>query len=92
MRSQCGLLDRPFDPSLRQAGAYASLLEPQTLAIDDRNRAAAAHLMSGATLDELKIAASDLRALSPGSVLAELVEEKIKEILSEHGVTNVGDA
>jgi hypothetical protein len=48
--------------------------------------------MSGATLDELKIAASDLRALSPGSVLAELVEEKIKEILSEHGVTNVGDA
>jgi hypothetical protein len=66
-------------------------LEPQTLAIDDRNRAAAAHLMSGATLDELKIAASDLRALSPNSVLAELVEEKIKEILSQQAVTIVSD-
>jgi hypothetical protein len=47
--------------------------------------------MSGATLDELKIAASDLRALSPNSVLAELVEERIKKILSEHGTTNTSD-
>jgi hypothetical protein len=41
------------------------------------------HLTSDATLDELRNAAQDLRALSPDSVLAELVEEKIERILSE---------
>jgi hypothetical protein len=46
------------------------------------------HLVEGATLDEVKIAAQDLRALSPDSALAELVEEKIRRILSgcaDHG-------
>jgi hypothetical protein len=40
----------------------------------------AEHLAAGADLGELKEAAQDLRALSPNSVLAELVEEKIERI------------
>ena len=40
------------------------------------------HLTSDATLDELRSAAQDLRALSPDSALAELVEEKIGRILN----------
>ena len=37
-------------------------------------------LIDGATLEELKDAARDLRALAPDSALAELVEARIAEI------------
>jgi hypothetical protein len=47
------------------------------------NEIAAAHLISGATLDELKSAASDLRALSQTSALADFVDAKIKLILAQ---------
>ncbi len=40
------------------------------------------HLIEGATLDELRAAAEDLRALTPDSALAELVESKIQQLLS----------
>ena len=38
------------------------------------------NLTDGATLDELKEAVTDLRALTPNSVLADLVENRIKTI------------
>jgi len=38
------------------------------------------NLVDGATLEELKDAARDLRALTPDSALAELVEAKIAEL------------
>jgi hypothetical protein len=44
---------------------------------------AANTLMSEATLDELRELARDLRALSPDSALAELVEVKIEQISAE---------
>jgi hypothetical protein len=42
-------------------------------------------LTEGATLDELREAARDLRALSAESVLADLVEAKIEQRLAESG-------
>ena len=44
------------------------------------------NLVDGATLEELKDAARDLRALTPDSALAELVEAKIAEL--ERPLTN----
>jgi hypothetical protein len=44
---------------------------------------AANTLMSETTLDELRDLARDLRALSPDSALAELVEVKIEQISAE---------
>jgi hypothetical protein len=38
------------------------------------------NLIDGATLDELKEAVRDLRALTPNSVLADLVENRIEVI------------
>jgi hypothetical protein len=38
------------------------------------------NLIDGATLDELKEAVTDLRALTPNSVLADLVENRIEVI------------
>ena len=38
------------------------------------------NLIDGATLDELKEAVTNLRALTPNSVLADLVENRIKMI------------
>jgi hypothetical protein len=52
---------------------------------DQANRAAGEHLMLNATLDELKAAASDLRALSEGSALADLVDAKIAQIQRDAG-------
>ncbi len=46
---------------------------------------AAKNLTSGASLDELRQAAQDLRALSPDSILAELVEAKIERLLAGRG-------
>jgi signal transduction histidine kinase len=46
---------------------------------------AANTLMSEATLDELRELARDLRALSPDSALAELVEAKIEQISTTRG-------
>ena len=43
--------------------------------------AASKHIISGATIAELRAAASDLRALSEGSALADLVDVKIAELL-----------
>lgn len=42
--------------------------------------AAGKNITEGATLDELKEAARDLRALAPDSALADLVESKIEAI------------
>jgi hypothetical protein len=42
-------------------------------------------LMSEATLDELRDLAQDLRALTPDSALAELVEVKIEQISAAGG-------
>ncbi len=50
---------------------------------DKAIRDAAQHLTSGADLEELRSAAEDLRALSPDSALAQLVEEKIGLIEDE---------
>ena len=55
------------------------------------NSAAGAHLTSGGTLQELKAAASDLRALSQSSALADLVDAKIAAILSKTGPENPAD-
>ena len=41
------------------------------------------NLIDGATVDEIRAAANDLRALSPESALAELVEAKIERMLAE---------
>ena len=49
----------------------------------DANALAARNLTKDATLEELREAARDLRALSPDSALAELVEAKIESILGE---------
>ena len=50
---------------------------------DHATDVAAKNLTTGATLDELREAARDLRALSPDSALAELVEAKIERLLSD---------
>ncbi|WP_414471013.1 hypothetical protein [Microvirga sp. M2] len=42
-------------------------------------------LVDGATLAELKQASKDLRALTPDSALADLVDAKIKSIESQRG-------
>ena len=49
---------------------------------DHAKAIAAKNLTTGASLDELREAARDLRALSPDSALAELVEAKIERLLS----------
>ena len=59
----------------------------------DLNRAqamAAKNLINGASLDELHEVAQDLRALSPDSVLAELVEAKIERLLRHRLVIQIG--
>ena len=48
---------------------------PKTIAVKS--------LIDGATVDELREAAIDLRALSPESALADLVEAKIERMLAE---------
>lgn len=57
--------------------------ELNLMPFEKANAAAGAHLMSGATLQELKAAASDLRALSRTSALADLVDAKIAAIQSK---------
>ena len=49
----------------------------------DAKALAAKNLIDGATVDELREAVNDLRALSPESALAELVEAKIERMLVE---------
>ena len=53
------------------------------MAFDKATCDAAEHLTEGADLHELREAAQDLRALAPDSVLAQLVEEKIKRLQHE---------
>ncbi len=53
------------------------------MAFDKPTRDVAEHLASGANLHELKEVVQDLRALSPDSALAQLVEEKIERILEQ---------
>jgi hypothetical protein len=52
----------------------------ETLAFSEETIKAANVLMSEAMLDELRDLVRDLRALSPDSALAELVEVKIEQI------------
>lgn len=52
---------------------------------------AAKNLIDGATVDELREAAYDLRALSPESALADLVEAKIERLLAEQSDVGAGD-
>ena len=54
---------------------------------NDAKTMAARNLTDGATLDELRQAARDLRALSSASALADLVEAKIERMLAEGGQT-----
>ena len=49
----------------------------------DAKAMAARNLTEGATLEELREAARDLRALSSESALADLVEAKIERMLTE---------
>ena len=49
---------------------------------DDRQTIAVRNLTRGASLAELREAARDLRALSPGSALADLVDAKIARTLA----------
>jgi hypothetical protein len=55
---------------------------------NEANAIAAKNLIDGATVDELREAANDLRALSPESALADLVEAKIERMLAEQ--TDIG--
>ncbi len=48
-------------------------------------RVAERKLINGATLAELKQASKDLRALTPDSALADLVDAKIRYIKSQQG-------
>ncbi len=59
---------------------------------DKATRDAAQHLTSGAYLEELRSAAHDLRALSPESALAQLVEEKIERLEDAAGKSHRGPA
>jgi len=56
---------------------------------NDLTAMAARNLTEGATLEELSEAARDLRALSPESALADLVEAKIERIVAESEQTNI---
>jgi hypothetical protein len=49
---------------------------------DNAKAAAAENLTADATLDELREAARNLRALAPDSALAELVEAKIDRLVA----------
>lgn len=70
-------------PQNRRFDVGQQRLERSTQMDFDHARAIAAkNLTTGATLDELRQAARDLRALSPDSALAELVEAKIERLLS----------
>jgi hypothetical protein len=55
----------------------------------DAKAMAARTLTKGATLEELRDAARDLRALSPESALADLVEAKIEQMTAESEQTNI---
>ncbi|PVE25255.1 hypothetical protein DC522_06925 [Microvirga sp. KLBC 81] len=46
-------------------------------------------LVDGATLAELKQASKDLRAMTPDSALADLVDAKIKLIESRQGTSRI---
>src|SRR5688572_9305481 len=60
---------------------------------NDAKAMAARNLIEGATLDELRDAVCDLRALSPDSALADLVEAKIEQLLAQRERTDsCGDA
>ncbi len=48
-------------------------------------------LLDGATLSELKQASMDLRALTPDSALADLVDAKVEFIESQKGCFDTGD-
>ena len=50
---------------------------------NDAKAMAARTLTEGATLEELRETARNLRALVPDSALAELVEAKIEQLLAE---------
>jgi hypothetical protein len=66
-----------------QAGS--DWIEGETMDFTEETTKAANSLMSEATLGELRELAQDLRALSPDSALAELVEVRIEQILAERG-------
>jgi hypothetical protein len=57
--------------------------EHLTMQFDKALFIAEKNIIDGATLDELKEAVRDLRALTPDSVLADLVETRVKLIESQ---------
>ena len=57
---------------------------------NDAKAMAARTLIKGATLEELREAVRDLRALSPNSALADLVEDQIEQLLAESEQTGIG--
>jgi hypothetical protein len=58
---------------------------------NDAKAIAAKNLIDGATVDELREAVNDLRALSPESALADLVEAKIAHMLTEQNDIDADD-
>jgi hypothetical protein len=56
---------------------------------NDAEAIAVKNLIDGATVNELRDAANDLRALSPESALADLVEAKIERMLAKGEQTAV---
>jgi hypothetical protein len=59
--------------------------------LKDATTIAARNLTKNATLDELRQAVRDLRALSPNSALADLVEAKIDSVSADDERTKSGE-
>jgi hypothetical protein len=59
--------------------------------LKDATTIAARNLTKNATLDELRQAVRDLRALSPNSALADLVEAKIDSVSADDDRTKSGE-
>jgi hypothetical protein len=57
---------------------------------NDATAMAARTLIKGATLEELREAVRDLRALSPDSALADLVEARMDQLMAGSEQTEIG--
>jgi hypothetical protein len=57
------------------------------MSFEEAKAAAVANLTADATLEELREAARDLRALAPDSALAELVEAKIDRLVASRSAS-----
>ena len=91
LRSVTGTLSfEHFPDSFLRTVAYQKL-ESDLMPFEQATSAAARHIVSGATIAELRTAASDLRALSAKSALADLVDAKIAELLRTQELEHLND-